>query len=309
MVEQPVTALIVPQGKILDFIDGKLRNETPEEYVRQEIEKSLVREYRYLQDDIAVEFRVKLGRAPKRADLAIFPEDNPHKQEYASAIIECKASNVSPGNKEDGTDQLKSYLAACVNAEFGMWTNGQERFCYRKTIENDAIQFVDISDIPEKGKTLDEAERPSFRELRPATSDALLFTFQRCHNYIAGNQGLQKPEAFWELLKLIFCKIEDERSAEVNFYTTSKERQSLNGHLKVKARIEELFAGVRHKYATIFKLNELLELEPRVLAYIVSQLQTWSLLDSDIDVMLPPVLQGLSELSMSKIPAGVPCGT
>lgn len=37
MVEQPVTALIVPQGKILDFIDGKLRNETPEEYVRQEI--------------------------------------------------------------------------------------------------------------------------------------------------------------------------------------------------------------------------------------------------------------------------------
>ena len=25
------------------------------------------------------------------------------------------------------------------------------------------------------------------------------------------NQGLQKPEAFWELLKLIFCKIEDER--------------------------------------------------------------------------------------------------
>ena len=55
-------------------------------------EKSLVREYRYLRDDIAVEFRVKLGRAPKRADLAIFPEDTLHKQEHASAIIECKGA-------------------------------------------------------------------------------------------------------------------------------------------------------------------------------------------------------------------------
>ena len=36
--------VIVQQGKILDFIDGLTqRKETPEEYVRQEIAKSLVR--------------------------------------------------------------------------------------------------------------------------------------------------------------------------------------------------------------------------------------------------------------------------
>ena len=39
MPPKAVTAFIVPQGKILDFVDGTLRNETPEEYVRQEIEK------------------------------------------------------------------------------------------------------------------------------------------------------------------------------------------------------------------------------------------------------------------------------
>ena len=284
MVEEPTTAFIVPQGKILDFIDSKLRRDTPEEYVRQEIEKSLVREYRYSRDEIAVEFRVKLGRASKRADLALFPPDALHKQEHAWAIIECKAPDVSPDDKEDGTDQLKSYLAACVNAEFGMWTNGQGRFCYRKAVQDDSIHFIEITDIPEKGKTLDETERPSFRELRPATSDSLLFTFQRCHNYIAGNQGLQKPEAFWELLKVIFCKIEDERSSELNFYAITPERASLNGHLKVKNRIEHLFADVRQKYSTIFKSNEVVELEPRVLTYIVSQLQPWSLLDSEIDV-------------------------
>jgi hypothetical protein len=42
------SAVIVQQGKVLDFIDGVTqRNETPEEYVRQEISKSLVREYGY----------------------------------------------------------------------------------------------------------------------------------------------------------------------------------------------------------------------------------------------------------------------
>ena len=274
---------LVPQGKVLDYIDGKLRKETPEEYVRQEIAKSLVKEYRYSRDDIAVEFRVKLGSSSKAADLVVFPEREPHTQEHAWTIIECKSPKVPAEHKNQGVAQLKSYLAGCANAVFGMWTNGQQRFCFQKVVEQGRIRFYEVSDLPEKGKTLQDIERPSFGQLRPATSDVLLFTFQRCHNYIAGNQGLQKPEAFWELLKLIFCKIEDERSDHINFYTTSKERR-LNGHLKVKNRIDTLFAHVKTKYSTIFKPNEVIDLEPPVLAYIVSQLQPWSLLDSNVDV-------------------------
>lgn len=67
--------VIVQQGKILDFIDGLTqRNETPEEYVRQEIAKSLVREYDYARADIAVEFTLRLGSQKPRADLVIFDE-------------------------------------------------------------------------------------------------------------------------------------------------------------------------------------------------------------------------------------------
>lgn len=278
-----LTPRLVPQGKLLDYIDGKLRKETPEEYVRQEIAKSLVKEYRYSRSQIAVEFRVKLGSSRRAADLVVFPDDAPHRQEHAIAVIECKSPKIPANHKKDGVDQLKSYMAACVNVMFGMWTNGQQRSCFHKVEEGGKIRFHETPDIPEKGRTIEDLERPSFGELRPATSDVLLFTFQRCHNYIAGNQGLQKPEAFWELLKLIFCKIEDERSNRINFFTTARERR-LNGHLKVKARVENLFAHVRTKYATIFKPNEMIELAPAVLAYIVSQLQPWSLLDSDVDV-------------------------
>ncbi len=252
--------------------------------MRQEIEKSVVREYLYPREEVEIEFRIKFGSAPKRVDIAIFPEGGPHRQESIWAILECKAATVPPNHKTEGVEQLKSYMASCVNAEFGMWTNGQDRFCYRKVPTRKGYEFVDITDLPVKGRSLEEVERPSLTSLKAATSDALLFTFKRCHNFIAGNQGLQKPEAFWELLKLIFCKITDERADELNFFATTTERQTMNGQLKVKARIDKLFAEVKRTYGNIFKSNEEVDLEPRVLAYIVGQFQPYSLLDSKEDV-------------------------
>ena len=166
-----------------------------------------------------------------------------------------------------------------------MWTNSLERLCYRVVILKGERKVEEIPDLPTFGREEEEAERPRFDQLKPATSDALLFAFRRCHNYIAGNQGLQKPQAFWELLKLIFCKIHDERhSTNVEFYAAPTERHGVNGPLVAKARIDKLFEAVKADFSTIFKKNEGFELEPRVLAYLVSQLQMYSLLESDVDV-------------------------
>ena len=218
-------AVIVQQGKLLDYIDGiTQRNETPEEYVRQEIAKSLVREYEYEKTEIAVELILRLGSRKPRADLVIFDEGDSHVQDRARVIIECKSQKIKPTDRKEGVGQLQSYMAACPNVAYGMWTNGVERHCYRRVDTDGRVAFEEIPDIPGKGQTEDEVERPRFDQLKTASSDALLFAFRRCHNYIAGNQGLQKPEAFWELLKIIFCKIHDERSSdEVQFYAASKE--------------------------------------------------------------------------------------
>lgn len=280
------TAVIVQQGRVLDFIDGATqRVETPEEYVRQEIAKSLVREYGYPKKDIAVEFTLRLGSRKPRADLVIFLGNEAHEQETAYIIVECKEQRVKSADRKEGVGQLKSYLAASPNAVYGMWTNGIERFCFRKVETLGVLRYEEVPDLPSFGKTGDEAERPRFDQLKPASSDALLFAFRRCHNYIAGNQGLQKPQAFWELLKLIFCKIHDERnSAEVEFFAAANERTNMNGQLKVKKRIEELFSAVKEDYTAIFQANDVVALNPPVLAYIVSQLQMYSLLESDVDV-------------------------
>lgn len=278
-------AVIVQQGKILDFIDGLTqRNETPEEYVRQEIAKSLVREYEYQKAEIAVELTIAVGSRKPRADLVIFNEGEAHKQDRACIIIECKSQKIKSSDRKDGIGQLQSYMAACPNVNYGMWTNGLERFCFRRVDKDGNVSFDEIPDIPVKGRSEDEIERPRFDQLKAASSDSLLFAFRRCHNYIAGNQGLQKPDAFWELLKLIFCKIQDERSDQIEFFATSKERHNLNGQLKVKRRVDALFDEVKSDYRTIFGENEKVELTSEVLSYIVTQLQMYSLLESDIDV-------------------------
>ena len=240
-------AIIVQQGRILDFIDGHTqRRETPEEYVRQEIAKSLVREYRYDKASISVEFTLRLGSRKPRADLVIFPSGAEHAQENAVILVECKASTVKSADKMDGVGQLQSYVAACPNVSYGMWTNGIERFCYRRVLKTGHVTFEDVPDLPAFGRTDDDEDRPRFDQLKAATSDALLFAFRRCHNYIAGNQGLQKPQAFWELLKLIFCKIHDERhNDEVQFFAAAGERHGVNGPLKLQKRIEGLFTQVK----------------------------------------------------------------
>jgi type I restriction enzyme M protein len=166
-----------------------------------------------------------------------------------------------------------------------MWTNGVERFCYRRTERDGKVAFEDTSDLPAFGQTGDEAERPTVAQLKPAGSDGLLFCFRRCHDFIHVSTGLKKPDAFWELLKLIFCKIYDEKNSNpLEFYAAANERHGVNGPLKVKARIDTLFSNVRAEYGNIFKPNDMVEMEPRALAYVVSQLQLYSLLESDIDV-------------------------
>src|SRR5689334_22252817 len=103
VVPDKVAAIIVQQGKVLDFIDGLTqRNETPEEYVRQEIAKSLVREYGYPKKLIEVEFTLYTGSKRPRADLVIFPDGAGHKQEDIHIIVECKAPTIKPGDKKDG---------------------------------------------------------------------------------------------------------------------------------------------------------------------------------------------------------------
>ena len=282
--------VIIPDGKICDYIDGKFRNDTPEEYVRQTVEKRLVNEHKYSRDRICVEYTVQIGSGKKRADIVIFPdEETDKKQENIKIIIECKSEKIEANNAKDGVAQLKSYMSACPNAEWGMWTNSKEKFVFKKfTDDKGVIQFMDYNDIPSADGNIDDINRPKRASLNNASDDNLLFTFKTCHNHIYVNEGMQKQPAFFELLKVIFCKIEDERNIPktLEFYATSEERSNSDGQLTVKNRIEKIFDRVKKekKNAKIFDSNDTIKLNPRTLSYIVSEIQKYSLLNTRIDI-------------------------
>ena len=282
--------IIIPDGKICDYIDGKFRNDTPEEYVRQTVEKRLVNEHKYSRDRICVEYTVQIGSGKKRADIVIFSdEETDKKQENIKIIIECKSEKIEANNAKDGVAQLKSYMSACPNAEWGMWTNSKEKFVFKKfTDDKGAIQFMDYNDIPSADGNIDDINRPKRASLKNASDDNLLFTFKTCHNHIYVNEGMQKQPAFFELLKVIFCKIEDERNIPkaLEFYATSEERSNSDGQLTVKNRIEKIFDRVKKekKNAKIFDPNDTIKLNPRTLSYIVSEIQKYSLLNTRIDI-------------------------
>ena len=89
------------------------------------------------------------------------------------------------------------------------------------------------------------------------------------------------------MLKLIFCKVHDETesSGELQFYIQNDERRSEAGQRRVRdERITPLFEAVKQRYPYIFKDDERVDFIGRVLAYIVSELQRLSLLQTRTDI-------------------------
>jgi len=72
-------------------------------------------------------------------------------------------------------------MAACLNARYGLWTNGDDRFCFAKRgTEQGGWTFEEIVEIPGAGQTETDAQRPKRKDLKAATADNLLFAFRRC---------------------------------------------------------------------------------------------------------------------------------
>lgn len=269
---------LVPPGYIRCYMTGILRKDTPEEHVRQRWARSLVEEYGYPKDDLGIEVPIAMGRSRKRADLAVFRHDAPHLQENILILVEAKRDDRKPSARTHGENQLKSYMAACTACQFGLWV-GEERRAFEKTGDN----ISSITDIPRFGA--DRPQPPSRDDLVPAHE--LKSVFKRCHNYIYANAGIQKGEAFQEMLKLIFSKTFDEEESDsgLQFIIAPQERSTTSGQRRLmEERLNPLFRRVQNRYPFIWDSNEQIALDSHVAAYVVSELQHLSLLDTSNDV-------------------------
>ncbi|MEM2941635.1 MAG: N-6 DNA methylase [Thermoproteota archaeon] len=298
------------EGKIVDFIDGKLRTESETEQIRQDFERTLIEEYRYERGDIGVDVRIKVHDGSrfvqKKASLVVYQPDAQVKDETTAYII---IQVVKPGTQttdsKRGTDELERMMIACPNVRFGCWSNGTETVYFQKKKQKFDTEIYPVNDFPRKGEDDSTIFITDRSRLRVATGNNLLAAFKRCHDFIHANQGGSKEQIFWEFLKILFAKIEDEQDEGRPRFAirNADERNTRAGQQEVKNRIESLFRAVktRKEYEGLFDdTAEGIRFNADVVAYIVAQLEKYDFLRSSVDVkgmayetIVGPTLEGV----------------
>lgn len=294
------------EDETIDFITGKPVKLKGSEEVRQRIARGLYYEYRIRIEDMERDFPIKLSatggrRGTKRADIAVFEPESEHTLANLRRIVICK-----PSPKDGKTvTKIRTYQQAqkdveelevllgtnsTPQVEYGMWTNGLDFFFLKKKpgAYGLSAKFVPQASWPIQGDASDSDSVASVSRMRRGEAAMLKTAFQRCHNYVHGNEGMPKVDAFWQFLYLLFAKMHDEREnllagRDPQFTVKLDEPFTDEGRRAIRRRIEDLFAEVKKKH-DLFRPGDELTLSDRALAFIVGEIAPYNLTGTDADV-------------------------
>ncbi len=297
------------EGRIIDFVTGKARPDNEFEQIRQNFERTLVEEYRFDKTEIGVDVRVKVQDGsrivPRKAALAVFRSgSNTQQQNDIQILIQIAKPAVQPTDGKLGASEVEKLLLACPNTEFACWTNGVETIYFQKKKRKFDTDILPVNDFPRKGEDSSSIFTTDRSRLRVATGNNLLNAFKRCHDFIHANQGGSKEQIFWEFLKILFAKIEDEQHEGRPRFAirNSDERNTKPGQKEVKDRVEQLFREVcdRKEFRPLFAdAPHGILFNPDVVTFVVAQLEKYDFLHSSVDVkgvayeaIVGPTLEG-----------------
>lgn len=285
-------------GYIEDYVSGIAVRSTPEEIEAVQVfSRTLVEDYGYPREHIQThpQWRVKVRPSDTRkeypVDIAVFSDES-YTDDNLQIIVECKKKS-----RKDGKTQLQDYLRLS-KARIGVWFNGEERLFLLKHEKNGEIKFSELPNIPRFGERVEDIGKFRRKDLRPATN--LKSVFKTIRNYLAANAvGITRDEIFaQQLINLIFCKIYDERFTKKNDIVMFRAGVGEDDK-KVGKRIVELFTKVKSQYDDVIDVADSIVLDDRSLAYVVGELQIYSLQDSSRDavgdafeVFIGPSLKG-----------------
>jgi len=264
-------------------VDGR----KAEEAVRQAYEKELYEEHDYQYSQMDIEVPIQRGvkgnkkNRSEKADIVVYKTDNVNERSQNKDILGI-VETKSP-TRTDGIEQLSSYMTA-TSCLWGVWTNGKEiEYLYRDPAKG-TIKKDFIFQIPKRGESFEDIGRISKEKLQP--SKQLKIVFNRLLNTLYANTNISRRERLGaEMIRLIFCKIWDEKydgGSLPKFRVGFKEEPK-----EVKKRINELFAGVKEDlgHDGVFDSNEEIKLDDKSIAEVVGQLERFSLLKTDKDVI------------------------
>ena len=269
--------------KIQDFATGKPVSLSPEEEVRQEFERVLIENYGYSKAEMDIEVPIPRGsaRAPDRADIVVYK--NPSGRDPAADIL--GIAEVKRPHKKEGLAQLKSYMTA-TSAAWGVWTNGDDIAYVCKPPGKNIVSESYLNNIPVKGQSLQDVGRIFKKDLKPFGRSELKSAFRRILRKLYANTNISRREKLGgEMIKLIFSKIEDEKTYPDR--VPDFRAEAGEDPCAVKGRIIRLFERVKAELKDdgVFSPHETITLDAKSATWLAGQLERGSLLKTDTDVV------------------------
>jgi type I restriction enzyme M protein len=183
----------------------------PEEQVRMSFYYELIKKYQYPKERIDLEVIVPRREPTDKADIVVY-EDDEKKKPYM--VVECKKDGISQAEIKQAIEQAFGN-ANSLRSRYTILVAGNVRIAF------DVANFSPkerekniIADIPIRyGKVIKFKYKkgdPQW-DLRDVTRDELLAKFQQCHDTLWEGGKRNPAEAFDEMSKLMYCKIQDER--------------------------------------------------------------------------------------------------
>ncbi|MDR1877755.1 MAG: N-6 DNA methylase [Flavobacteriaceae bacterium] len=270
---------------IIDYISEVEINATPEEIEAVQVfSRQLVEDYGYPKEYIQTrpQYRVKVRPSDTKkeypVDIAVFL-DVLKDDDGLYIVVECKKKN-----RKDGRTQLENYLTLS-SAYLGVWFNGEERFFLRKFVKaNGEVIFEEIPNIPKFGQRVEDIGLYKRQDLKPTHN--LKAIFKSIRNHLAANTvGATRDEVLaQQLINIIFCKIYDEKYTAPNDIV--RFRAGIDEKPKdVEKRILDLFKEVKTNLPEVIDNEDKITLDTKSLLFIVGELQNYSLIESERDVI------------------------
>ena len=257
----------------------------PEEKIRAYVFIKLVLDFGYNTEDIDFEVTVPRRTPEDLADIVVYKKGN-DKQPYL--VVECKKDGISDSQFEQAIEQVFGN-ANSLRAKYAWVVAGNTETAF--DIDNfDSMEREKnvISQIPVSyGATPEyrfKKEKKGSKEIKNSlkivSREELIKTLEKCHDTVWQGGKLNPSDAFDEVSKILFCKLQDEKKTAVNdfykFQVGTHEKSS-----DVSKRIHGLYKEGKSQDPNVF--SEDIKLENDIIYKTVEHLQSININKTDLD--------------------------
>ncbi len=253
----------------------------PEEKVRAEYYVQLITRYGYSADRLDLEVIVPRRTPSDLADIVVY-SDFEKKQPYI--VVECKREDISDSEFSQAIEQAFGN-ANSLGARFVSVVAGNTRRFFdlkdHPSLERSANI---ISDIPVKYGKVEEAKfkkGDSNWDIVPVDRSVLLRLLSKCHDSLWDGGKKDATEAFDELCKYIFVKMQDEMRPRKKGDPYDFQIKTHETPVDVHQRIAKLYDRAKASDPEVF--SDAFSIDPQKTFVIVNHLESISLSKTDLD--------------------------